>query len=144
MKKYIFLTFDISWVGGGQCYVASKARYLESQGWDVYVISAGNSRKTKKCPIDYLNRFIPYMQIELSVPPHILPKALVDIELRKLRKIIRSSDGKNEIIIESHNDIMALWGELLAKQLLARHFFWTANEHHSSASLNSGKSPPTT
>ena len=44
--------------------------------------------------------------------------------------MISTSDGKNEIIIESHNDIMALWGELLAKQLLARHFFWTANEQY--------------
>ncbi len=128
MKCYIFLTFDIRWVGGGQCYVASKAQYLESQGWDVRIFSSGYPNSKEKCPIDYLNKYLRYITPSFVAPPHMLPRFWVKTIINQVKKEIVKNSSYDEIIIESHNDVLAFWGELLASKMSARHVFWTANE----------------
>ena len=40
MKTYVFITRRISEIGGVEQYVYNKSRYLETQGWSVFVFSA--------------------------------------------------------------------------------------------------------
>lgn len=128
MKLYIFLTFDIQDIGGGQCYVANKAEYLEKTGWKVLVFSNSYRRKGG-CPIDYLNQYLNLKLLELSYPAHLLPNVIVCYAITKLIK--RIGEAKyDEIIIESHDDKLAIWGELLAIKLSSRHFVVPLNEHY--------------
>lgn len=129
MKHYIFMTFGLSGVGGGQCYVASKARYLESAGWHVEVFSEGDANNIKSCPIDYLNKFIPNMMPELGMALFRLPRWLVNRTLMQIKKRIGAISPQDTVFIESHDDITAFWGELLAKKIKARHFVYLLNEH---------------
>lgn len=130
MKTYIFLTFPIQHVGGGQCYVASKAKYLESQGWNVIVMSSGSLRNKIKCPIDYLNKFLDYKFVEFNYQVYSLSHLIVDRGLNRILKMMGKYDESEEIIIESHTDVTALWGELLAERMGARHFYIAMYEHY--------------
>lgn len=129
MKHYIMLSF-ITGSGGVQCYVASKARYLEEQGWHVVVISDNNPKESDKCLINSLNKYLPngnpYQDFQACYIPHCLVKKA----LKRYQGVIGHIGEGEEVIIESWNSQTALWGELLAKRLSARHFFWTANENY--------------
>ena len=117
MNIYIFLTFPIQHVGGGQCYVAAKARYLESQGWKVVVISGGNPRNTSSCPISYLDKYLRYKMVELNFHLYKLFPLFVDKGVEKMISMIGEVAAPDKVIIESHTDKAALWGELLAKKI---------------------------
>lgn len=122
MKTYIFLTFSLADVGGGQCYLAAKARYLETQGWKTIIISA-TDRKKRNCPIDYLNKYLPYSVQELRYQIYELHPFLVKRGIDKILKNIGRINSNDDIIIESHTDRAVLWGEIVAKRLRARHIF---------------------
>lgn len=130
MKKYIFLTFAIQRIGGGQCYVASKAKYLEELGWTVFVFSGGSPKSKTICPIPYLDKYRPNMLLALDYPLHKLPRCVVDKSLKSLMRMIGDVSHGEEIVIESHHDTLALWGELLAKKIHARHVFFALTEHY--------------
>ena len=130
MKHYIFITYSILGVGGGQCYVAGKAKYLEQEGWHVVVISDGPQKGNRKCPIDYLDKFIPCLMPEVGIIPTTLTRLAVKLTLRKFQKLLGKISSGDEVIIESHDDRTALWGELLANRLNGRHFFYTLNERY--------------
>ena len=131
MKHYVFLTFAIQEIGGGQCYVAAKSEYLESKGWHVVIFSSGN-RNGKKCPIDYLEKFKDYTAPEIGRPVFMIPSFLVNNQLKAMINHIGSISNSDEIIIESGDDKTALWGELLAERLGARHFIKLLPEHYRS------------
>jgi hypothetical protein len=57
-----------------------------------------------------------------------MPACFVKNTIRKLREKVGICSGDDEIIIESHDSIGALWGELFAKELSAKHFFAALNE----------------
>lgn len=130
MKYYIFITYGIQGVGGGQCYVAGKAKYLESIGWKVFVFSEGYYRSPKDCPIDYLNKYKKYLLPELSYPLFCLPRLLTNSTLRSMKQMVGEVHDADEIVIESHDDLTALWGELLAKTLNGKHYIYTLNERY--------------
>lgn len=130
MKTYIFLTFSLQNIGGGQCYLAAKAKYLESIGWRVVVFSDGNIRVKTSCPISYLNKFLPYKVMELNYQVYDLSKFLVNRGLNKMHKMLKDVSTNEEIIIETHTDKAALWGEMLAQKLDARHFYIAMYEHY--------------
>lgn len=124
------MTFSLQNIGGGQCYLAAKAKYLESIGWRVVVFSDGNIRVKTSCPINYLNKFLPYKVMELNYQVYDLSKYLVDRGLNKMQKMLNDISTNDEIIIESHTDKSALWGEILAQRLGARHFYMAMYEHY--------------
>jgi hypothetical protein len=129
MKHYIMLSF-ITGSGGVQCYVASKARYLEEHGWRVVVISDNNPKENDKCLINSLNKYLPngnpYQNLQACYIPHYQVKKA----LKRYLDVVGSISEGEEVIIESWNSQTAIWGELIAKRLRARHVFWTANENY--------------
>lgn len=129
MKTYVFLAFSIDVMGGGQCYVAGKAKYLESEGWRVVVISQGDAKSRRRCAIPYLEKFIRHKSFYVDASPHLLPRFMVRWGLKEMEGIIGNREQLDgEIIIESHGDRYALWGEMLARHYGAKHVFLTLNE----------------
>lgn len=128
MKKYIFLTTPISDAGGSQCYVAAKAAYLESEGWEVHVISP--TPRHNKCLISSLEKYRQDSIISTAIPVFYLSKRCVTRQLNRIVKVAGGQNHDDEIIVESHEDVYAFWGELLANRLHARHYYFTMNESY--------------
>lgn len=120
--------------GGVQCYTAAKAKYLEDQGWHVVIISDNDPNDNEKCLISYLDKYLsngnPYQGLRACF----IPKCMVRKALRRYLEVIGPIDIGDESIVESYDDCTALWGELIASRLHARHIFWAANEHFRFAS----------
>lgn len=124
MKNYIILTVDIHPIGGMQLYVSGKAKYLEKNGWRVNIFF--DSYEQDLCKDMELNKYLDGNIPELELSPAEFPKFLINRVLKKMvQKIGETGD---EIIIESQSSSYALWGELLAKKLKAKHFCFLCNE----------------
>lgn len=127
MKHYIMLSY-ITGSGGVQCYAAAKAKYLEEHGWHVVVISGNNPQSKERCRIGFLDKYLtngnPYQNIHICS----MPKYMVKKGLERYLEAIGPIEKGEEAIVESWNSPTALWGELLASRLNARHIFWAANE----------------
>lgn len=129
MKHYIFLE-RVTGSGGVQCYLAAMTRYLEKSGWHVVVISDNNpNNKLATCFIAFLEKYRKNGNAYLSLFPHQLPKMLVRYVLKRMETIVGHVKSGDEVIVESWNSQTAMWGELLAKRINGRHFFWLANEY---------------
>ena len=125
MKKYIFLTFAISGIGGTQIYVRNKIIFMQKQGWDVLVISTepGDDICVKE-----LQPYRDYIMPELMQNPFLYSKCQ---RLNMLYKMMTFVGGNCEnIIIESNFMQISLWGELLAKKMEAKHFVYLIQEDY--------------
>lgn len=125
MPHYIFFTANIHPIGGMQTYVASKAKFLESEGWKVTVFFSGRNNDGG-CAIKSLEKYKVGWAPEISIPPGNWPTFIRDSVLKNMCTQIGITDGK--VIIESHAAAYMLWGELLAKQIGAKHFMILCNE----------------
>lgn len=119
--RYIFLVNEIGNVGGGQLYVASKAQWLESEGWDVDIYYFDRSEimipYMKKHEGNYIRNF-EFRFFSLS-----------DKELEETtRHIIGDSTSEDRVVIESFSQIMAVWGEHIASKIGAKHLFYNLGE----------------
>lgn len=128
MRKYIFITHSIKNVGGVQCYLAAKAKYLEDHGWKVYVFYAGNMSSRYKCPINYLEKYVSGNILWLGIAPFKMPRWLISKTLKRMLRLIGNIDVDDENLIESHADTFSQWGEMLASRIQGRHYFYTMNE----------------
>jgi len=127
LKKYIFLTVDIHPIGGIQNYIAGKAKYLKKQGWDVVIFFGGYPTGT--CLMPTLNEYIDGGILELIKQPGEWTKHIRELTLSKMKELIQyDKDNKVKIVIESHDDVLALWGELLAEKIHAKHMCFICNE----------------
>lgn len=135
MKKYIFITFDIQNMGGVQCYLSAKAKYLESIGWDVKVLYGGLN-KHRGTLFPNLRKYLDCRLVGLYVTPYDLPKRFRDITINKCINIIGDTIGCEEVIIESGNALQAYWGEILASKIGAKHVFVAMNEKYRGKGTN--------
>lgn len=127
MKSYIFLTADIHPVGGMQIYVAGKAEYLKRQGWNIAMFFYGTNKGT--CAYPVLNDYIEGGLLEFSRQPYEWTKRIRVNTLKKIEAMLKNIiDSSDEVIIESQTDITALWGELLAERIKAKHICLICNE----------------
>lgn len=136
-KIYIFvancliLPNGIIEIGGGELYVAGKAQYLESCGWDVRMFFKASANSESKIPA--LKK---YLKVGgdcffLQQPPYKLKKYEQETALNTMIQKLNLSDLNNcEIIIESYHHINAFWAELLAAKLGARHIFVATGEYY--------------
>ena len=128
-KIYIIFTYDIHPVGGTQTYTAGKAKYLQENGWNVYIFfSAPNVGQSA---IPYLTQYIKTGGgfSFLSIPPYKLKLFEQDYCINlMINRLNLSNSDDYEIIIESHYDIGGYWAELLAARIKARHIFVCCNE----------------
>ncbi len=124
MKTYIFLTTDITSLGGIQMYISSKIKMLEKDGWNIKVLYS--SYTNDKCIVSDLERFKNCMVQGINICPFLWPKREYNNILNKAIEII--GNVNDMVINESHNDSYALWGEILAKKLKAKHIIVLLNE----------------
>lgn len=115
-------------MGGVQCYVSSKAEFLEKNEWNVKVMWDGmpdDSRIPFPCLRKFSDCYVPIFIMQ----PFSLPKFVVN---RYIKMIACKFRGLyDEIVIESHSNNLSLWGELLASELRCRHIVFLTNEYYS-------------
>lgn len=130
MRKYIILTADIRVIGGMQCYVMGKLVALEKMGWEVQILFYGLD-KGRPCIFNKFTKFKKNRIPEMGLPPFSFPKIIVKTVLKRMLKRVGNIEEKyDEVIIESHDDKTAPWGEMLAKALGARHIIFLLNEKY--------------
>lgn len=113
MKKYIFLTNTIGFVGGSQLYISRKVEYLRKQNWDVEVFYETD----EGAMIENLKPFLQnHLQI-LSVPFELVSR-------KQKEKILELFTPCDCCIIESHLIGYSVWGEYVAKHIGAKHIVY--------------------
>ena len=127
-KVYIFFTWGIGSVGGTEMYIAGKAKYLENRGWQVYVFFPKSSEGNLL--ISSLGKYAFGGDMKfLFIPSYKMKKYeqeyFFHIMLQRLNFI---PTEEHEIIIESTGACLALWAELLAAKIGARHIFSFCDE----------------
>lgn len=125
MKKYIIITADIHPIGGMQLYTVGKAEYLSDNGWKVWVLYSGSNKAD--CAIKSLNKYVDGAFNFLEIRPYLIPRLFIKKALQHVVDLIEREDS-DEIYIESQADVQALWGELLAKKINAKHICFSCNE----------------
>lgn len=125
MDHYIIFTANIHPIGGMQTYVAGKAKFLEAKGWKVTVFFSGRNNNGG-CAVKSLEKYKAGWFPEISIPPGNWPSHMRKSTLRAMRGLLGDLDGR--IIVESQASAYALWGELLASQIGAKHFCFICNE----------------
>ena len=116
MKKYVFLTPSIGDMGGAQMYVANKIKYLRNCGWEVDVFY---SLPFSVLLISELEKFKDNMIIDMQYACHYIPQKRLKKTIDYMASIVGSFDT---IIIETQLVGLVGWGELLARELRAKHF----------------------
>ena len=129
LKHYIFFTVDIHPIGGTSSLAAGRARYLERNGWKVTIFFTGSPHGESDIPS--LTKYVSGCGFAemWEYRPYRMSKQYRDEILDKMVKILQiDSTIPNEILIESHDDFVAYWAELLAEKVHGRHFYLTCNE----------------
>lgn len=126
MQKLYIMFCYIEDVGGGQIYVNSKVPWLEAAGWDVIVFSPLTERSDSIVPWTNLAKFAANKVEGLNKSPEFWRKKKVKAVLEQLQS--KCSGEYSEIIIESHTDYFAEWGELLAEKLNAKNICYLLDE----------------
>lgn len=129
MKYYISFCYSQT-IAGGQNYLNSKIGWLKENGWQPIVFTASRDYRIfkikKKIPWDNLGRFSKLVSVYLSMPPEFWPKIIVKRVLNRMISVI--DKNAEQIIIESHTDYWAEWGEILARKLSAKNFCFLIDE----------------
>lgn len=127
MKLYIIFTADIHPIGGMQLYTAGKAGYLEKNGWKVVIFSTGVA--TGMCAVSSLNQYIKGGNMIFEYQPAQLSEKFCDSVCRRMLGLLPTVDIQKDIVyIETHSEVLALWGELLAEKIHAQHVCFNCNE----------------
>ena len=112
---------------GGPSYLNAKTKWLKEKGWDVVGVDHTGPFDTNEQVIlpnllGFKNNRLP----ELFFPPSYYTNRQRKNLLHKLICIIGNDD---EYVVESNTPRMALWGEILAKELGAKHISLLIVEH---------------
>lgn len=121
MKTYIFVTQNISNVGGAQIYTRNKTNYLKNKGWNVVVFSFNKGTV-------YIQDLKPYQNgvlEELIMPSYNYTRRQ---QIKLINQMIALIGKADEYIIESHSVRLSTWGELLAQELRGWHFLYSLVE----------------
>ena len=121
--KYIFLSYGIGGVGGGQNYLKNRCELYKKQGFKVYLAY------TLYDPTydDFLFDAVIRIQA-IGHPLNMFGVRFIRNVVKKLQSLISFQEGDN-IIIESNNIYMAFWGELLAEACKGKHFYYILGEN---------------
>ena len=123
-KNYIIIGALGGYISGAPIYYRNKALYMKSKGWNVYCVSCRGG----KVYVDGLDQFIVGIFPEMVQKPYLLSR-------KRLRKIIHEiisciPDTDHETVIETGTFFTAYWGELLAREIGARHTVVYLDEHN--------------
>lgn len=120
--KYVILG-QLAGIGGWQLYIDARASYIGEKGYDVYLVSICRE-KDIKLPSFLKSKYL--CLPEVHMPPASYTKKQQNIILNKLFKFI---GGGDEMIIESTDMNLSMWGELIAKHYKARNFSYLLHSH---------------
>ena len=133
MKTYVFIARRICEIGGAEQYLYNKSRYLESNGWRVFIFSGREGRILINGFEKYNDDIYPVLRYA--------PECFSRLEVRKTidRIVSKIGDtGDDPCIIESDSVNRAIWAELIAKRLNAKHFAFILQEKHGYDALIKG------
>ncbi len=125
MKTYVFVSRRICEIGGAEQYLYNKTRYLERTGWRVFVFSGRRGRIL-------INGFEKYKE-DICPALSYAPECFSAREVRRtLDEIVRKVGdcGGDCCIVESDGVNRAVWGELIARRLGAKHLAFIMQENH--------------
>lgn len=108
-------------VAGGPIYNSNKIKFLKDNGWNVIVFPTDSGDVLIKTLEEYNSNPCEF----LCFSPYILGKRKTNHFIEYMAKKIPKFD---EAIIETGTDYTALWGELLAKKIGARHIVMFLDE----------------
>lgn len=127
MKLYIFMASGgYGGINGAIIYVMNKKKYLEENGWTVFIFGKDNDNVV--IPYFKQNPIIAYEDLQYSF-------SLFSKEKRNrlLNSMISALNIGNEniieCIVESYSDISATWGEALAERLNGKHIYNCVREN---------------
>lgn len=121
---YIILTPTIKFVGGAQIYSLNKLHYYERKGWETKLFHAN---LPGEIIIEEMNKFeANYLDEFKFFPFNLIKKKAESVIFDLIRK--HHLNEYHSVIIESHNPETALWGELMAEKLQAKHFVFLLSE----------------
>lgn len=125
-KYYIILQPSIRTMGGEEMYTRNKIISARDEGYVPIVFHSGIGGDTV-----YIEDLKPYNKFEFSTFRY-EPCAVSSRKKRHLKSKIKAilSDYDEECIIESHEVLIAEWGEWIASQLGIRHFAYMLLEHN--------------
>lgn len=124
MRTYIMFS-KIDVVGGEENYVNSKVKYLQKNNWKVIVFPP-KVMKIECSPWPNLNQFFNNRRVEFKYSPDLWASKRVAGIVAWMKSVV--GKDSEEIIIESSEDHLAVWGEILAKELGAKHFCFLLGE----------------
>ena len=121
MKTYIMIFGIANVVAGGPIYNLNKIKFLESIGWNIIVFPTN----TGDVYIKPLEKYNKKSYDFLHFSPYIFGQRKINNFINTMANNIPPSD---ELIVETGTDYTALWGELLAEKIKARHIVMFLDE----------------
>lgn len=125
MKTYVFIARRICEIGGAEQYLYNKSKYLESQGWRVLVFSGREGNILISGFEQYKNDIYP----ALTYAPECFSKREVKKTIDNIVARIGDCEG-DTCIIESDAVNRAIWAEIIASRLNAKHLAFILQEEH--------------
>lgn len=125
MKYYIFLTNTIGGYSGGPAYIRNKMSWLKENGWDVNVFDS-TGQEFEKVHLEDLKPYMHNRIEELYFNPNFLSTSR---KKKVISKICQKVPKAENVVVESNLPILALWGEMIASMLNAKHIVFLIAEN---------------
>lgn len=125
IRYYIILQPSIRSMGGEEMYTRNKVISAREQGFCPIVLHGGGGEKVY---IDDLKVYEQYEFPEFRYDPCVISRAKKVKLVNGIRELLQDYDA--ESIIESHEILVAEWGEWLAENLQIRHFAYMLLEQN--------------
>lgn len=120
--KYVILG-QLAGIGGWQLYIDARATYIGEKGYNVYLISICREKDIKLASFqESMHLCIP----EVHMPPASYTKKQ---QVRILNKLCEFIGEEDEMVIESTDMNLSMWGEMIAQHYNARNFAYLLHSH---------------
>lgn len=126
MKYYIVLQPSIHSMGGEEMYTRNILLSARENGFTPVVLHSDMAED--KIYIDDLKPFEKYGIPEFRYEPCVVSKRRKGQLLKRLENILQGCES--ESVVESHEILVAEWGEWMAEKLKIRHFAYMLLEHN--------------
>lgn len=124
--KYVFLTYSMAGLSGSPSYVNNKVKWLNERGIDTVVFDHyGRLDVNSEIVLENLSLYINNRMLELFFPPSFFTKKQ---RAKVLDRMYNTIGEANDYVVESNSPRLALWGELLAEKLYAKHLVLCVGE----------------
>ena len=124
--KYVILTYQMAGFTGAPSYINNKVKWLKERGVDTVVFdNYGGLFINKEIVLEYLLPYKNNRMLELFFPPSYFTKRQ---RTRIIERLLMAVGDAEDCVVESNSPRLALWGELLAERLGAKHLILNVGE----------------